>query len=557
MYRLQKSVITLFGLLFLLGNHLDAQEKKDNRFEVSKHLEIFNALVKEVEMFYVDTVDVEKTVRRGIDAMLGGLDPYTEYYPEQDMDQLQFMTTGEYGGIGSYIRERKEGGVYIVEPFEGMPAALAGLKAGDRILAVDTVDVTKASSDKVSSLLKGTPNTKLILKVQSPYDKKPRKIELVRKQILENQVTYYGVRGDGVGYIYLKGFTDKSTQEVKNAFEDLKKNHQIKSLVLDLRNNGGGLLESATQIVGMFVPKGKEVVSTKSKISQWDRTYRTANEPLDTVMPMAILINGGSASAAEIVSGALQDMDRAVLIGQRSFGKGLVQSTRSLPYNGNLKVTMSKYYIPSGRCIQQMDYSHRNPDGSVGAIPDSLTSVFYTAKGRPVRDGGGITPDIKIEEPEQPTLMFYLMTDFIVTDFVAGWSQKHKKIAPPETFVVTDEDFEAFKQYAKAKNFTYDRQSEKILKNLKEVAKIEGFLEQDSTLFDALSAKLIPDLERDFDRNKERIKEVLASEIMKRYYYQKGDLIQSLRDDKVLEKALEVLNDPALYEKTLSAPVGI
>jgi carboxyl-terminal processing protease len=557
MYRLQKSVITLFGLLFLLGNHLDAQEKKDNRFEVSKHLEIFNALVKEVEMFYVDTVDVEKTVRRGIDAMLGGLDPYTEYYPEQDMDQLQFMTTGEYGGIGSYIRERKEGGVYIVEPFEGMPAALAGLKAGDRILAVDTVDVTKASSDKVSSLLKGTPNTKLILKVQSPYDKKPRKIELVRKQILENQVTYYGVRGDGVGYIYLKGFTDKSTQEVKNAFEDLKKNHQIKSLVLDLRNNGGGLLESATQIVGMFVPKGKEVVSTKSKISQWDRTYRTANEPLDTVMPMAILINGGSASAAEIVSGALQDMDRAVLIGQRSFGKGLVQSTRSLPYNGNLKVTMSKYYIPSGRCIQQMDYSHRNSDGSVGAIPDSLTSVFYTAKGRPVRDGGGITPDIKIEEPEQPTLMFYLMTDFIVTDFVAEWSQKHKKIAPPETFVVTDEDFEAFKQYAKAKNFTYDRQSEKILKNLKEVAKIEGFLEQDSTLFDALSAKLIPDLERDFDRNKERIKEVLASEIMKRYYYQKGDLIQSLRDDKVLEKALEVLNDPALYEKTLSAPVGI
>ena len=556
MYRLQKSVITLFGLLFLLGNHLDAQEKKDNRFEVSKHLEIFNALVKEVEMFYVDTVDVEKTVRRGIDAMLGGLDPYTEYYPEQDMDQLQFMTTGEYGGIGSYIRERKEGGVYIVEPFEGMPAALAGLKAGDRILAVDTVDVTKASSDKVSSLLKGTPNTKLILKVQSPYDKKPRKIELVRKQILENQVTYYGVRGDGVGYIYLKGFTDKSTQEVKNAFEDLKKNHQIKSLVLDLRNNGGGLLESATQIVGMFVPKGKEVVSTKSKISQWDRTYRTANEPLDTVMPMAILINGGSASAAEIVSGALQDMDRAVLIGQRSFGKGLVQSTRSLPYNGNLKVTMSKYYIPSGRCIQQMDYSHRNPDGSVGAIPDSLTSVFYTAKGRPVRDGGGITPDIKIEEPEQPTLMFYLMTDFIVTDFVAEWSQKHKKIAPPETFVVTDEDFEAFKQYAKTKNFTYDRQSEKILKNLKEVAKIEGFLEQDSTLFDALSAKLIPDLERDFDRNKERIKEVLASEIMKRYYYQKGDLIQSLRDDKVLEKALEVLNDPVLYEKTLTVPTS-
>ena len=554
MCKQRKKIITLLGLLFFWGQVLPGQAQKDNRFEVSKNLEIFNTLVKEVEMFYVDSVDVEKTVRRGIDAMLGGLDPYTEYYPEQEMDKLKFMTTGEYGGIGSYIRERKEGGVYIIEPFEGMPAALAGLKAGDRILAVDTVDVTKASSDKVSSLLIGVPNTKLVLKVQSPYDKKPRKVELVRKQILENQVTYYGVRGDHVGYIYLKGFTDKSAQEVKNAFEDLKKNHQIKSLILDLRNNGGGLLESATQIVGMFVPKGKEVVSTKGKISQWDRTYRTPNEPLDTVMPMAVLIDGGSASAAEIVSGALQDMDRAVLIGQRSFGKGLVQSTRELPYNGSLKVTMSKYYIPSGRCIQQMDYSHRRADGSVGAIPDSLTSVFYTSKGRPVRDGGCITPDFKIEKPETPTMMFYLMTDFILTDFVADWSQKHKKIAPPEEFEVTDEDFESFKQYAKEKNFTYDRQSEKLLKNLKEVAKFEGFMDQDSTLFSALEAKLTPNLERDFDRNKEQIKDLLASEIMKRYYYQKGDLVQSLRNDEVLEKALEVLGDSALYEKTLSTP---
>lgn len=554
MCKQRKKIITLLGLLFFWGQVLPGQAQKDNRFEVSKNLEIFNTLVKEVEMFYVDSVDVEKTVRRGIDAMLGGLDPYTEYYPEQEMDKLKFMTTGEYGGIGSYIRERKEGGVYIIEPFEGMPAALAGLKAGDRILAVDTVDVTKASSDKVSSLLKGVPNTKLVLKVQSPYDKKPRKVELVRKQILENQVTYYGVRGDHVGYIYLKGFTDKSAQEVKNAFEDLKKNHQIKSLILDLRDNGGGLLESATQIVGMFVPKGKEVVSTKGKISQWDRTYRTPNEPLDTVMPMAVLIDGGSASAAEIVSGALQDMDRAVLIGQRSFGKGLVQSTRELPYNGSLKVTMSKYYIPSGRCIQQMDYSHRRADGSVGAIPDSLTSVFYTSKGRPVRDGGGITPDFKIEKPETPTMMFYLMTDFILTDFVADWSQKHKKIAPPEEFEVTDEDFESFKQYAKEKNFTYDRQSEKLLKNLKEVAKFEGFMDQDSTLFSALEVKLTPNLERDFDRNKEQIKDLLASEIMKRYYYQKGDLVQSLRNDEVLEKALEVLSDSALYEKTLSTP---
>ena len=550
----RERLIGLFCLLLLAGSILPGQAQKDNRFEVSKNLDIFNALVKEVEMFYVDSVDVEKTVRRGINAMLSGLDPYTVYYPEQDMDELKIMTTGEYGGIGSYIRERKEGGVYIIEPFEGMPAALAGLKAGDRILAIDTVDTSNKTSSEVSELLKGVPNTKMVLKIQRPNEKKPREVELVRKQILVDQVTYYGVRGDGVGSIYLKGFTDKSAQEVKNALEDLKKNHQIKSLILDLRNNGGGLLESATQIVGMFVPKGKEVVSTKGKVSQWDRTYRTSNEPIDTVMPMAVLINGNSASAAEIVSGALQDMDRAVLVGQRSYGKGLVQSTRELPYEGRLKVTMSKYYIPSGRCIQQMDYSHRKADGSVAAIPDSLTSVFYTSKGRPVRDGGGVRPEFEIEEEEMPTIMYYLVTDFVLVDFVTDWAQKHKTIPSVEEFTVSDEDFEAFKNYAKEKNFTYDRQSEKILKNLKEVAQLEGYTDRDSTIFTELEARLTPNLDRDFDLYKDQIKKLLASEIVKRYYFQKGELLESLKDDEVLDKAIEVLSNPELYSKTLSTP---
>lgn len=550
----RERLIGLFCLLLLAGSIIPAQAQKDNRFEVSKNLDIFNALVKEVEMFYVDSVDVEKTVRRGINAMLGGLDPYTVYYPEQDMDELKIMTTGEYGGIGSYIRERKDGGVYVTEPFEGMPAALAGLKAGDRILAIDTVDTSNKTSSEVSELLKGVPNTKMILKIQRPNEKKPREVELIRKQILVDQVTYYGVRGDGVGYIYLKGFTDKSAQEVKAALEDLKKNHQIKSLILDLRNNGGGLLESATQIVGMFVPKGKEVVSTKGKISQWDRTYRTSNEPIDTVMPMAVLINGNSASAAEIVSGALQDMDRAVLVGQRSYGKGLVQSTRELPYEGRLKVTMSKYYIPSGRCIQQMDYTHRKADGSVDAIPDSLTSVFYTSKGRPVRDGGGVRPEFEIEEEEMPTMMYYLATDFVLMDFVTDWAQKHKTIPPVEEFTVSDEDFEAFKNYAKEKNFTYDRQSEKVLKNLKEVAKFEGYMDRDSTIFNALEARLTPDLDRDFNHYKDQIKKLMASEIVKRYYYQKGELLESLKEDEVLDKAIEVLGDQELYNKTLSTP---
>lgn len=551
----KKNLALFLGLLLGAAPFAEGRAQSDNRFEVSKNLDIFNALVKEAEMFYVDSMDVEKSVRRGIDAMLSGLDPYTEYYPESEMETLKLMTTGEYGGIGSLIRQRNnKGGVVIAEPTEGMPAALAGLKAGDRILAIDTIDVSGSTNERVSSLLKGVPNTTFTITIQRPGEQKPRKIEITRKQIVTPQVVYYGVRQDSIGYIYLQGFTDKSAQEVKEAFLDLKQNHHIKSLILDLRNNGGGVLEGAVQIVGMFVPKGSEVISTRGKVRQWDRTYRTPVEPLDTVMPMAVLINGGSASASEIVSGSLQDLDRAVLIGQRSFGKGLVQSTRDLPYDGKLKVTISKYYIPSGRCIQQLDYSHRREDGSVGAVPDSLTSVFYTSKGRPVRDGGGVRPEFEIEEPKTPTMLYYLAADTVLFDFVTDWARKHPKIAPIESFVVTDEDFEALKRYAMEKNFTYDRQSEKALKNLREVAEFEGYLDEDSTLFAALEAKLTPNLERDFDRFKDQVKKVLASEIVKRYYYQSGNLQESLKDDKVLDKALEVLADPALYARTLSAP---
>lgn len=547
---------TLFALcLFLwagISVSAQAQEKKDNHFEVSKNLEIFNSLVKEVEMFYVDSIDVDKTVRRGIDAMLGGLDPYTEYIPEQEMSDFKQMVTGEYGGIGAYIRQRNEkGNVMIIEPFEGMPAAVAGLKAGDRILAIDTTDVTHFKNDKVSELLKGVPNSKMTLTIQRPGEKKPRKFEIVRKQVQINQVTWYGVRGDGIGYIYLKSFTDKCAQEVKDAFLDLKENHHIKGLILDLRNNGGGVLESAVQIVGMFVSKGSVVLSTKSKYSQLDRTYRTSNEPIDLEIPMAVLVNGNSASASEIVSGSLQDMDRAILIGQRSFGKGLVQSTRDLPYNGSLKVTISKYYIPSGRCIQQLDYTHRKADGSVAAIPDSLTKVFHTANGRPVRDGGGVRPEFEVKEDKLPTLMYYLAVDTVFADFVTEWAQQHKEIPSVEEFSVSDEDFEALKKYAKEKGFTYDRQSEKALKNLKEIAEFEGYLDSDSAWFKELETKLTPDLNRDFDRFKKEVRRLLETEIVKRYYYQKGELLSGLKEDKVLQKALDVLSDDSLYKETL------
>jgi carboxyl-terminal processing protease len=548
----RKEITFAFVLSVLSMPLASGQAQNDNRFEVSKQLEIFDALVKEVEMFYVDTLDMETTMRRGIEAMLRGLDPYTEYIPEQEMEGLRLITTGEYGGIGAWIQQR-DGGVIISQPFnEHTPAVQAGLKPGDRLLFIDTVNVEQATTAEVSELLKGVPNTKIKVILQRPGEKKPRTVEITRKQIVVDQVTYYGVRNNDIGYIYLRGFTDKSAQEVKAAFDDLRTNHHIKSLILDLRNNGGGLLESAVQIVNMFVPKGKEVVSTKGKLPQWDRTYRTSLEPVDTVMPLAVLINSASASAAEIVSGALQDMDRAVLIGQRSFGKGLVQSTRELPYNGSVKITMSKYYIPSGRCIQQIDYSHRNPDGSVGNIPDSLTSVFYTAKGRPVRDGGGVSPEFEVPEPKIPTLLYYLVNDYVLFDFITDYAQKHKSIAPAEEFDVTDADFEDFKAYAKEKKFNYDRRSEKALATLKEVALFEGYIEEgDSTMFKELEALFVPDIERDFERFKEQIKEVMASEIVKRYFYEKGELIQNLKKDEVLKKALEVLSAPELMAKTL------
>lgn len=537
--------------VFLKTSQVQSQVD-NNRFEVSKQLDIYNALLKEVEMFYVDSVEVDKMVRRGIDAMLKGLDPYTEYYP--DVEDFKFQLTGEYGGIGAFIRKMDEG-VVITEPIGGQPAQLAGLKAGDVIVSIDTADVSNATSERVSELLKGTPNSKVSLKIKRPGEKKLLKVDIVRKQVVTEQlIPYYGVQGKNTGYIYLNRFTDKSAQEVKAAFEDLKQNHQIESLILDLRNNGGGVLDGAVQIVNMFVPKGQEVLSMRGKVKQRDRVYRTSLEPIDTVIPLAVLINGGSASSSEILCGALQDMDRAVLVGQRSFGKGLVQSSRDLPYSGLVKITMSKYYIPSGRCIQHIDYSHRNEDGSVAAIADSLTSVFYTSKGRPVRDGGGVSPDFVVEEEKTPTMMYYLVSDTSLFNYVTQWTLEHKTIPSIEDFVYSDEDYEKFKTYLKERNFTYDRQSEKALKNLKEIADFEGFMEEDSTVFAALEAKLVPDLDRDLERYKDQIKQIISVEIIKRYYYQRGELIESLKGDKVLNEALRVLEDKDLYHKTLSAP---
>ncbi|MBD8390201.1 S41 family peptidase [Dysgonomonas sp. BGC7] len=539
------------------------KDKQQHYFDINKNIEIFNSVLREMDMFYVDSVDINKTVRSGIDNMLNTLDPYTVYFNKDDMKEFSTQITGEYAGIGSGIAYKDEK-IAITEPFEGKPADKAGLKAGDYILEIDGKDMTKCEkvegeaygrtlSNYVSSNLKGQPGTTITIKVERPGEKKPLELKVVREKISIDPIQYYGLINPTTGYINFNSFTDKSAMDVKNAFLDLKK-QGITSLIFDLRQNGGGVLEEAVQIVNMFVPKGKVVLSTKGKLKQWDRTYRTTLEPIDTDIPIAVLIDRGSASASEIVAGALQDMDRAILVGERTFGKGLVQSPREIPYGGGLKVTTSKYYIPSGRCIQAIDYSHRNADGSVGRIPDSLTTVFHTAIGRPVRDGGGVSPDFTLEEKKSPTITYYLSNQFILFDWVTGWAAKHKKISPAEAFSITDEDYEDFKAYVKSKDFKYDRMSEKSMASLKEVMEFEGFMKSADEEFKALEAKLVPDLDRDLDTFKDDIVKLINSEVLKRYYYQKGQFAYVLKDDQEVNKAVEILSNNDLYNKTLSAP---
>jgi len=533
-------------------------------FDINKNIEIFNSVVREMDMFYVDTIDINKAVRSGIDNMLNTLDPYTTYFDKDDMKDFSTQITGEYAGIGAGIAF-KDGKIVISEPFEGKPADKAGLKAGDYILEIDGKDMTKCDkiegeeygrtlSNYVSSKLKGQPGTSIEVKVDRPGEKKPLKIKVVREKITIDPINYYGMVSPGTGYINFSSFTEKSAMDIKNAFTDLKQKGMT-SFVLDLRQNGGGILEEAVQLVNIFVPKGKIVLSTKGKLKQLDRTYRTTLEPLDTEIPVVVLIDRGSASASEIVAGALQDMDRAVLVGERTFGKGLVQSPREVPYGGGIKITTSKYYIPSGRCIQAIDYSHRNADGSVGRIPDSLTTVFYTEAGRAVRDGGGVSPDIKVEEAKNPTITYYLANQYIIFDWVTDWATKHNKIAAPDMFTITNEDYENFKSFVKSKDFQYDRMSEKSMATLKEVMEFEGYMKSSSEELKALEAKLVPNLDRDLETFRNEITDLINTEIIKRYYYQKGEYIYALKKDKELAKALEVLNDKELYKKTLSSSV--
>ena len=525
-------------------------------FQLAKNIDIFNSIVKELDLFYVDSIDPNKTIREGIDAMLYSLDPYTNYFPEEDQSELEQMLKNSYGGIGSVITwNAKLKRSMIAEPYEGMPAAEVGLKPGDILLEIDGEDLLGKNNQEVSEMLRGQVGTSFKLKVQRPGQKKPMEFDIVRRSIQLPIIPYYGMLDNNVGYISLSTFSGNPSKEFKQAFLDLKK-QGITSLVIDLRNNGGGLLDEAVKIANCFLPRGETLVTTKGKLEQSSNMYKTLREPLDLDIPLAVLVNSVTASSSEILAGSLQDLDRAVIIGNRTFGKGLVQTTRPLPYGGTIKITTSKYYIPSGRCVQAIDYTHRNEDGSVGRIPDSLTTVFHTRAGRVVRDGGGVTPDIEVEAEKLPNILFYLVNDNLIFDYATDYCLKHPTVPQPEQFEVTDADYAEFKEKVKAADFKYDQQTEKILKSLKEMAEFEGYLDDASTEFDALEKKLQHNLERDLDHFSKEIKSMLAIEIIKRYYYQRGSIIQQLKDDPDLKEAIKILGDSLSYKKMLSAPVA-
>ena len=551
-----KVALPLLALVALTTLFFAFKSGDSRSFRIAKNLDIFNSLVKELDLFYVDTLNPDKTIREGIDAMLYTLDPYTVYYPEDDQDELQQMLKNSYGGIGSVITwNPKLKRSVISEPYEGMPAATVGLKPGDVLMEIDGKELLGKNNQEVSDMLRGQVGTSFRLKVQRPGSEAPLEFDITRRSIELPIIPYYTMLDSTrIGYINLSTFSGNPSKEFKQAFLDLKK-QGITSLVIDLRNNGGGLLDEAVEIANFFLPRGKTLVTTKGKVAQANNTYKTLREPIDPEIPLAVLVNGGTASAAEILAGSLQDLDRAVIVGTRTLGKGLVQTTRPLPYGGAMKLTTSKYYIPSGRCIQAIDYQHRNSDGSATRIPDSLTTVFHTAAGREVRDGGGVNPDRIIEPEKLPNILYYLINENLVFDYATQYALKHPAIAPAANFRVTDTDYADFKKMVQAADFKYDQQTEKILKSLKEMAEFEGYLSDASAEFEALEKKLQHNLERDLDHFAPVIKEMIAQEVVKRYYYQKGIIIQQLKDDPDLKEALRLLNAPEEYRKIL-APVA-
>jgi carboxyl-terminal processing protease len=541
------------GLVISLGFVTAGNEQRN--FSIVKNLDIFYSLFRELNTYYVEETNPEELVESGIEAMLESLDPYTTYIPESEMDDFNFMTTGEYAGIGALITGRNDY-VYISEPYKGFPADNAGLKAGDKILSINGVDMKGKKTEDVSNQLKGPANTDVKVTVERYGVEKPLDIELVRKAIQIDPVSYYGMVDDETGIIILDNFTQDCSRQVEKALKNLKEEQGAKKLILDLRGNPGGLLDEAVKLANLFLPRGAEVVSTKGKIKQWDKVYRTSKAAVDTVIPLVVMINRGSASASEIVAGTIQDHDRGVVVGNRSFGKGLVQTTRNLPYNAKLKVTTAKYYIPSGRCIQALDYSQRNEDGSVGYVPDSLITEFTTKNGRTVYDGGGISPDVVVPYQKYSNMTFALVAQQTIFDYANRFVAENSTVAAPNEFAVTDEIYNDFTEYVTSlHDFKYTSESRERFKKLKEAAEKEGYYDINEEVFETLEMKLDVSVSQDLENFRDEVDNLLADEILKRYYYRKGAIQYALEDDKVLEKALEISGNNAEYQGILNGTV--
>ena len=524
----------------------------DNYFELSKNLDIFATLLREVNTYYVDDVKPGDLVKTGIDEMLNSLDPYTEYYPESDIEDYKIMVTGQYGGIGSLIRQ-KDDRIMIGEPYEGFPAQKSGLMSGDIITEIDGKSIKGKNTSDVSKLLKGQAGTVVKVMIEREGEKKPFEVSLTREEIKIKNVPYYGVVGDGtVGYIKLTGFTEDASKEVKSAFLELKEKNKIKSLVFDLRDNGGGLLKEAVDIVNTFVDKNLTIVEQKGKIKEMNRTHKSQYNPIDTTMPVAVLINRNSASASEIVSGSLQDLDRAVVVGQRSFGKGLVQQTLPLSYGTQVKVTTAKYYTPSGRCIQELDYFHKSKSGKAETVPDSLIREYKTKRGRSVYDGSGIYPDIILEPRTYALITGTIISKSYIFDYATKYRIAHSSIPAAKDFTLTETEYNDFLQYLSDKKYDYTTQTEKSLNELKKNTEKEKYFESIKSSFEDLKAKVEANKKQDLTKYKKEIKEFLEEEIAARYQYQRGRLESSLRTDDELKEAVKVLIDKQLYSSILA-----
>ncbi len=548
--------MTMAALLMMLFTAVPAQESKDHNFDVAKNMQVFNEIYGYLDLMYVDTLNADEMFGTAINSMLRSLDPYTVYYPEDKVGDIKTMITGKYVGIGSIIRyNQKLKRVVIDEPYEGSPAAEAGLRKGDIILSVDDSLMTDKDVSYVSSHLRGDPGTTFVLKIKRPATGKDMVMRITRRAIDMPAIPYYGLRKDSIGYLNLNGFTENCSKDFRRAFADMK-HRGMKALVLDLRGNGGGSLAEAVNIVNMFVPKGITLVKTAGKLQKMNRDYKTSNEPIDTVMPIAVLVDGETASSSEITCGSMQDLDRAVILGTRTYGKGLVQVPMDISYNGQLKLTTSKYYIPSGRCIQAINYKHSR-GGYTEHVPDSLTRVFYTANGREVRDGGGIKPDIEVKPDSLPNIAYYLTmsgldSTEVLLNYELDYIAAHPTIAPASEFELSDAEYEDFKQRVIKSGFTYDPESEKALKSLKKIVQFEGYYDDAKSEFESLEKKLKLNIENDLDIIKDAIKRLIEAYIVTSYYFQGGAVENSLNHDKQMDEACRLLKDTARYNAILA-----